>query len=101
MTLVLPTIRADFGLVENYVYRPSLRLPLPLTVFAGRGDEHVQADQVEGWRAETTGQCAIQWFEGDHFFINEQREAVVEHIAATLEQLPGLALECGAQRMTS
>lgn len=101
MALVLPTIRADFGLAENYVYRPSLRLPVPLTVFAGRGDDHVEPVKVEGWRAETSSQCRIHWFEGDHFFINGQRAAVVESIAATLEKLPGLALECETQRMTS
>lgn len=101
MSLVLPTVRADFSLVENYAYRPSLRLPSPLTVLAGRGDEHVEPHLLESWRKETAGECRIEWFDGDHFFLDSQRDAVLECVATVLEQLEGLDLECGAQRMAN
>jgi surfactin synthase thioesterase subunit len=81
MTMVLPAIRADFSLVETYEYRASLPLPLPVTVLAGRADPHVTTAQVEGWRTETNVGCRVEWFDGDHFFLHPQRDAVVECVA--------------------
>lgn len=86
MALILPTIRADFALAERYSYRPGLRLNLPMTVFAGREDDHCKLEQVTQWERETSGPCAIDWFDGDHFFIHAQRDAVLARIGAALEQ---------------
>lgn len=101
MALVLPAIRADFGLVETYAYQPWLRLPVPLTVLAGRDDAHVAGARLAEWGRETARDSRIAWFDGGHFFVNEQRAAVLECVAATLEQLPVFALECGTERMAS
>lgn len=92
MELLLPTIRADFALVDNYRYQPGALLAMPLTVLAGRGDDHVEPGQVEQWRLETTAGCRVQWFDGDHFFINSQQRAVLSCVAADLAGLPALAL---------
>jgi len=53
MELVLPTIRADFALAENYQYRAGLRLNVPITVLAGKLDVDIAPDQVNGWQKET------------------------------------------------
>ena len=85
MELVLPTIRADFALSERYVYMKA-RLAVPLAVFSGRSDEFVSEAQVEGWRYETTGPCDVHWFDGDHFFINPLRDAVIATIERQLSR---------------
>lgn len=77
MALLLPMIRADFAAVDGYRYRAAAPLALPLTVLAGRIDERVSERQVEGWQEETTDRCQVHWFEGDHFFINSERDAVL------------------------
>ncbi len=87
MELVLPTLRADFSLAENYSYHSTLRLPTPITVLAGKRDDHVQLEQVEGWRKETMAGCRIEWFEGDHFFINQESHLVLECIRNELQSL--------------
>ena len=84
MDLLLPTIRADFSLAENYQYRYSPLLPLPISVFAGTRDENKAPGQVEGWQKETARACEISWFEGGHFFLNEQRETVLRTLEDTL-----------------
>lgn len=96
MALVLPLLRADFGLVENYAYRPSPRLPLPITVLAGTTDEHAKTEQVEGWRKETGASCQIEWFDGDHFFIQSHLDGVLACVAQALDMLPALNGACGA-----
>jgi len=77
MTLLLPTIRADFALAENYKYRPGPPLTIPISVLAGKRDDHDSPDQTNGWSRETTNTCRVHWFEGDHFFIQSEREAVL------------------------
>lgn len=67
--LMLPTIRADFGLVADYQYRPDLPLNIPITVLAGKIDDRVSLAQVNGWQKETTNTCKVQWFEGDHRYL--------------------------------
>lgn len=84
MALLLPLLRADFALVENYRYRPSLRLSVPITVLAGRQDAHIEEMHVDGWSKETSGPCQVHWFEGDHFFIQSERAAVIDLTRTTL-----------------
>lgn len=83
MALLLPMIRADFGLAERYAYNPGTRLSIPITVFAGTRDQHVS--NAQHWGEETTGQCQVHAFEGDHFFIHAQREAVLARLKYDLE----------------
>lgn len=89
MELLLPTIRADFALAENYQYQPGPPLTLPITVFAGKQDDHISMDEVEGWGDETIGRCEIHWFEGDHFFINAEQQEVLDCILATMRNRLG------------
>ncbi|HYD80014.1 MAG TPA: alpha/beta fold hydrolase [Paucimonas sp.] len=85
MALVLPTVRADFALVANYRYRPTLPLETPITILAGRSDDRVSEAQAEGWRAQTTGDFRLHWFEGGHFFIHSARHKVLDCLAKELE----------------
>jgi surfactin synthase thioesterase subunit len=84
MELLLPLLRADFSLVDNYRYRHGLRLPMALTVLAGNQDDHIDPLQVDGWAKETNSTCDVHWIEGDHFFINTQRQAVHEVVRNAL-----------------
>jgi medium-chain acyl-[acyl-carrier-protein] hydrolase len=84
MRMLLPSLRADFSLAETYEYRISPPLTVPITVFAGKQDPHVAPHDVIEWRKETTAPCRLQWFEGDHFFINPEQDLLLECIAAEL-----------------
>lgn len=84
MELMLPTIRADFALAENYVYRSGLRLQAPVSVFAGKNDDNKLPGQVDGWKNETARDCRVIWFEGGHFFVNTARDAVIRQLNTEL-----------------
>jgi medium-chain acyl-[acyl-carrier-protein] hydrolase len=77
MQLLLPAIRSDFALGENYNYTSSPPLTIPLTVFAGTNDPYVSERSAEGWAQETVGSFQICWFNGDHFFINSERSTIL------------------------
>lgn len=83
MAVLLPTIRADMELVDNYRYSAAAPLPVPITVLAGRRDEF-ELEEVEGWAEETAASCRVEWFAGDHFFINSERAAVLKCISDEL-----------------
>ncbi|MBY0574147.1 MAG: alpha/beta fold hydrolase [Undibacterium sp.] len=84
MELLLPMIRADFALVGDYEYRVMPLLEIPITVLMGTEEAKVEDDKVNGWSKETSAECTIAWFEGDHFFIHPQRKAVLDCIRKEL-----------------
>jgi surfactin synthase thioesterase subunit len=84
MALLLPAIRADFSVVENYAYGAGAPLDMPISVLAGKHDKHVSPASLHGWRGETSAACTTQWFDGDHFFIHTQQHAVTDCIRSAL-----------------
>jgi medium-chain acyl-[acyl-carrier-protein] hydrolase len=84
--LMLPTIRSDFALAENYQYRPSLRLDMPITALAGKRDD-ISPEQLKAWQKETSGPFRLQWFEGGHFFIHSERNAILAYLKRELVEL--------------
>lgn len=84
MALVLPVLRADFSLAETYRYAMGPALSVPITVLAGTTDQHVQPEHVGHWQKETSQACRVEWFDGDHFFIQSQQAAVLRLLASTL-----------------
>jgi medium-chain acyl-[acyl-carrier-protein] hydrolase len=77
MELVLPTLRADFALAERYVYWPGRPLQVPITVVNGAADPHVVLEDAMLWQRETSAECASVVFAGGHFYLQDQRDAVL------------------------
>ncbi len=67
--MVLPAIRADYRIVENYRYAPGPPLDCPLTVFTGVDDPKVSADEAEAWREHTSDTFDLVTLSGGHFFL--------------------------------
>lgn len=84
MNLLLPAIRADFALVAQYRYQGQGKLGVPIVAFGGKNDPHCSREQIEAWGLETSADFRTQWFEGDHFFINDQKDAVLDNLRHAL-----------------
>jgi surfactin synthase thioesterase subunit len=84
MTLMLPTVRADLTMVGTYVHAAEPRLRMRIEVLAGRADPLVDSGGLEDWAETTTGPCGVHWFDGDHFFINSEQEAVIRLVRRCL-----------------
>jgi medium-chain acyl-[acyl-carrier-protein] hydrolase len=87
MSLVLPTLRADFQAVQTYRYAPGPPLSVPIEVFGGDDDEDVPIEHLEEWGRHTRAGRSVTVLPGDHFFITQSREALVERICARLTVL--------------
>ncbi|AML57742.1 Thioesterase [Serratia rubidaea] len=84
MALVLPALRADFRLVEDYRLATVTPLPLPVTVLGGRQDRDVPIAELPQWQALSTEPVEVQLFDGGHFFIQQNRDEVVEKLTQIL-----------------
>lgn len=80
--LLLPVLRADVEMHENY--RPRFRTPLtvPITSMRGRSDRLVSAEQASQWRSVTTSTTNTLELDGGHMYLVDQANAVLRLIAA-------------------
>jgi medium-chain acyl-[acyl-carrier-protein] hydrolase len=85
MELLLPTLRADFAVLETYTYTPEASLPCPLTVFGGLQDEIVTQDELKAWKEHTNQTFSLQMLPGNHFFLQQERARLLKFISLTLE----------------
>jgi surfactin synthase thioesterase subunit len=83
--LVLPYVRNDFALIEDYRHKDGTRLSVPLTAIVGDADPHVTPEQARGWEQVTDGRFALKVLPGGHFYLTEQQPAVIAEILRTLE----------------
>ncbi|WP_158806275.1 MULTISPECIES: thioesterase II family protein [Streptomyces] len=86
LELLMPTIRADFSVVETYTHRPEPPLGCPVVAFAGTQDREVPPDQVAPWHEQTTGGFTRHVLPGDHFFVHSARTALVDTVRAELDR---------------
>jgi medium-chain acyl-[acyl-carrier-protein] hydrolase len=84
MSVYLPSIRADFALCERYVYGGGDTLACPVTVFGGRQDPHVSMDDLAAWQSVTSSSFGLRTFDGGHFFVHDNRTALLEAITTEL-----------------
>lgn len=89
MTLILPALRADFRLVEDYHLSCATPLPVPVTVMGGCQDRDVPVAELPQWQALFAEPADVVLFDGGHFFIQQQRQAVVETLARILLRYDG------------
>lgn len=84
MELILPTLRADFTLCENYQYQASPKLKHPIHVFAGIEDQQTTVESTHGWDQHSDVSVDSTLFTGGHFFLNSCQQDVLKKIRQTL-----------------
>ncbi len=87
MELLLPTLRADFQLIEQYRYQESALLDCGMTVFGGREDDDAPFEDLEAWQLHTTGIFRVQTFSGGHFYLMERGDELRAAISNDLRHL--------------
>lgn len=82
--MLLPTVRADYRLVETYYPDRIDRVAAPIVGYCGDGDPEVSEADVAAWRDVTRGRFETRTWSGDHFFLVPQERAVVEDVGRRL-----------------
>ena len=84
LELVLPTLRADFSLIETWRWTKDPPLPVSITGFCGDHDVDVPIDHMRGWDQHATGTYELHILPGDHFFIHSAQEQLLSLLADLL-----------------
>ena len=84
MQILLPCLRADFEICETNVSQPEEPLAIPMTVFGGWQDKKIGSNELEAWRDLTSSSCVIHMFAGDHFFLHNQRQQLLQIVSNSL-----------------
>lgn len=74
MDLVLPTLKADFFLVDTYRAIQRLPLDIPASIFNGLKDYDLDEDFNAQWQTHFSEVLEFKTFDSGHFFINDMRE---------------------------
>jgi medium-chain acyl-[acyl-carrier-protein] hydrolase len=82
--LMLPPLRADFTLWENYRYPDYPPLPCPITAFCGYDDSEAKEADIAAWAQHTDGQFSMRMFVGDHFYFQPNALPLLQAITRTL-----------------
>ncbi|MCZ1006991.1 thioesterase II family protein [Streptomyces lydicus] len=72
LELILPAIRADFGVVARYLRTPPLPVRAPLLALGGSSDPDVAAQDLTHWRACAGGAFSTRVMAGGHFYLADQ-----------------------------
>lgn len=87
MALVLPSLRADFELVQHYTQPKSReKVACPLVTFCSDGDVVVGKDAIGAWRELTEVEYRQFDFSGNHFFIHTLERQVIAVMNAEIER---------------
>jgi len=84
MSLMLPTIRADFAVCEDYRYASDSLLSCPIIAVGGIEDHETSRTRLEQWRNETDNYFELKMFEGGHFFINSAHKPLLQFVTHQL-----------------
>lgn len=84
LRLVLPVLRADLRVCEEYRYAPEAPLTVPVSVFAGVDDPLIPKGGLETWTEETTCGVTIRRYPGHHFYLLDQMATVIEDLVGDL-----------------
>jgi medium-chain acyl-[acyl-carrier-protein] hydrolase len=84
MALLLPGLRADVRMSEEYL--PPLRaaLPVPILALTGDLDPDVTPDDTAAWAAATSAGFELRVLPGGHFFLHDARAEVLDLLAGVL-----------------
>jgi medium-chain acyl-[acyl-carrier-protein] hydrolase len=84
LELILPIVRADFAVSEDYAFSPEPPLDVPIDALYGLDDPEVRRDNAALWREHTCRAFGLHGFPGDHFYFQPSCTAVLAHISRVL-----------------
>lgn len=84
---LVPLIRADLEVCEEYNYIAETPLDVPISVLTGVDDIDCPFHAVEQWRQQTTSSFTLRRFPGGHFFLASALPDVARAIIYDLSRL--------------
>jgi surfactin synthase thioesterase subunit len=83
--LVARYLRADYEILETYVWRAEDPLPMPVSVFGGRDDE-IADEALLAWQRHVAGEITVRMFPGGHFYFRDHQAPVLRALAGEIRK---------------
>ncbi len=80
LAMLLPILRADIVLNEEYCARLGEKLRVPVTLLYGVDDKTATLADLQEWAAVTSADFQIRAFPGGHFFIDSSLRELIDVI---------------------
>ncbi len=71
LDLLMPSIRADCTLYDEYRYRDAPPMNIPIIAFGGNHDALVDRDELGAWAAHTASGFQLHRLDAGHFYLHE------------------------------
>lgn len=84
---MLPGLRAEILLGKRYSYYEEEKFTCPLIAFAATDDPVFSVDQIKSWEEQAGGPFKFETLTGGHLFCRDNKEDLLEKIAAELEEV--------------
>ncbi|OPF73189.1 thioesterase [Streptomyces antioxidans] len=84
MELYIPVIRADYTILDNYRRDPVQDVNCPILGLYGDADSDADKSAMSAWDAYTSGSFSLEPIKGDHFFLDDATEHVIQRVGAHL-----------------
>lgn len=81
---ILPIMRLDMVLLENYDYKDDRKFNFPITVFSAIEDEVTLPEEMIPWCEHTLVDFHQELVHGDHWFISRNKDFIREKISKSL-----------------
>ena len=78
MEMILPTVRADYKLIETYNMPSSSSLESKLVIF--NCEEDIEKDTIYEWQKYFKSDLVYKTFDGGHFFIHSQVDKIIKEL---------------------
>ncbi|MCX4237800.1 thioesterase II family protein [Streptomyces sp. NPDC020707] len=86
--ILLPAIRADYRLVDDYRGGDRPPLDCPVYGYTGDDDPEVTPEQMRGWADMTQGVFRLRVLPGGHFYLRAEEAALLADMRAVLSRTP-------------
>jgi len=81
----LPIVRRDLKLIENYKFNKNVNpLNIVFTILSGTNDQSTSKSGILGWKNLSLKSCEFNTINGNHFFVHNKIEDVMNIINKTL-----------------
>ena len=89
LQLLVPALRADFAMMDNYRYQSGVPLRCAIVACGGTADADASRADLEAWKMETRGRFSLHTFSGGRAFLQREQDALTALVANQLSVMLG------------
>ncbi|MFN6465924.1 MAG: beta-ketoacyl synthase N-terminal-like domain-containing protein [Nostoc sp. DedVER02] len=87
MQMCIPTIRADFKILETYFYTKQEPLESQIYAFGGLQDSKVSLQELADWEKQTQVNFSLKMLTGEHLFLSSAENEIISNIKEAINKL--------------